>query len=89
MQWNPVNSDVITSASNPPITSSVITHGSPTPPMEDGPPSTLHNNTDFMNGPVDKSFQVSVYDQIHQHISLRKVNYCTLTLECQCSLIES
>lgn len=60
MQWNPVSSDVMTSVSNPPIiTSSVISHGSPTPQMEDGPPPSLQNNTDFMNGPVDKSFEVS------------------------------
>ncbi|XP_076074995.1 ankyrin repeat and KH domain-containing protein 1-like isoform X3 [Mytilus galloprovincialis] len=61
MQWNPVSSDVMTSVSNPPIiTSSVISHGSPTPQMEDGPPPSLQNNTDFMNGPVDKSFESNV-----------------------------
>lgn len=58
MQWTPVNSDVMTSVANPPTTSSVINHGSSSPQLEDGPPTSLQNSAEFMNGPIDKSFQV-------------------------------
>ena len=64
--WNPASSTSLTSSNSVPITSSVISHSSNPLEAEEGPPNSIQNHGDFIDGELsephlDKDIQVMGY----------------------------